>query len=437
MRASTHRNVRRLAASSIALLALGLQANTVVGTAVAAPNTSTAAIAPATVANSSTASYAFTLTNTSGLTGTVLPLGSAQVTLPAGWGQPTFTSLPSGWTVAQNGGGTWCVSSAAGLPSGQSATFNYTELAQSTAGTATFATAAFIGQNCSLTLGAFPYDGSQPTVNVDTLSYTQQTLAGVTTKALTPGFTVVAKNAGGNVDTSFTEPVKLSIGTNPGGETSFTSATATPTNGAATFANVTLNKVSSSGYTLNASSDGSPGVATQSIFIQPAGTAVVCPPNQTCDTGLVHTPGASPTSAEAVGASGPSTDVVDLAIGVPNISCAGMSVPTNPAPLGVFVADFNRHMTVTVYYDRDQDNDPPSQYTTPLSPANYQPVCFQGSPGTGDPSTPTILHACTSTSGGFGAPSPCIQAEYVNPHGNEYKIVLSLNPDPDPKITMP
>lgn len=511
MNSTSHRRVRALATAVIGVLGIGLQVDTM---ASATPNTSTAAIAPGSVAAGSTAAYNFTITNTSGLTGNVLPLGSFRVTLPAGWGQPTFGTLPAGWTVASNSAGSWCLSDAAGLPSGTSATFPYTEAAPAVAGTGTFLTSAFVGQNCSLTLGTIPYDGSQPSVTVDNLAFTTapssgavgqpltyavtaqtasgstdadyaepitltssgpispatQTVtptggvasfaasysspgsftatatsdgasvssaaasidqlvfiahstSGVVNKPITPGYTVQAQNASGAADTSFSQPITLSLGKNPT-NISFTPITQTPSNGQTTFT-PTLTAVGE-GYTFLASSNGSTGVESQPVFVTPNATSVACQPNQTCDTGKVQG-STKTTEVDVKGASGSQYDVVSVAVGVSQVICAGATDAQ-----GVFFGDFNRPMTVSLVYDKDKSGDALSEFTVKQAPTSkyYKPVCYQAASG------PILkLPACSTN----GNTAPCVTAEYTENNGDTSDIMAVINApaDPDPKITMP
>jgi hypothetical protein len=439
------RSLRRPAryAATVATGALAVSAAlgaTVAGPALAGPNASTGALSPGSVATASNATYAYTLTNTttaSSPTG-ILTLSSALVDVPAGYGTPTgFTSTNPTWsatvTTDPNTGGPALCLSGSGLAPGGTVTIGFTDVAPASPAVTTWSTLASTFSGCQLLfLGNFPFNGSQPQVAVDKLVYFAHSTSGVVSKPITPGFTVEAQDASGTRDSAFTRPITLKLGQNPGGATPFTT-TVNASSGDATFT-PTIDKIGS-GYTVLASSDSSPGVSSEPIYITSAAKSVACNPGASCDTGVVAPTGHTTTAAEAIGAAGPASDVVSIAVGdKPAISC-GTNSGTAPPALDVFVGDFNRHLTVKALYDRDTDGDPFSGFTKALSPSAFRGVCFQGS---NDPA-PHTIGACTGTdANGFGTPEPCIQSEFVEPDDSsahaDLMSVLSLNPDPDPHI---
>ena len=78
---------------------------------------------------------------------------------------------------------------------------------------------------------------------------TAQPPASVVSNATIPLITLTAEDAAGNIVNSFTTPVTIQIGNNPGGATLGGTLTQTPINGVVTFTGLTLNLVGT-GYTL-------------------------------------------------------------------------------------------------------------------------------------------------------------------------------------------
>ena len=77
---------------------------------------------------------------------------------------------------------------------------------------------------------------------------------------IAPAVVVVAQNASGNADTTYTNSVTVTIGANPGGGTLSGTSTVVSSHGVATFSNLSINKVGA-GYTLTAAfGSGSPKV---------------------------------------------------------------------------------------------------------------------------------------------------------------------------------
>jgi hypothetical protein len=103
------------------------------------------------------------------------------------------------------------------------------------------------------------------------LTFTTQPTTRTAGLAITPAIVVTAKDAAGNVATSFTGNIVLGIQTNLGGSSLSGTLTVAAVAGVATFSNVSLNKVGT-GYALQASSAGLTP-ATSSAFNITAGTA--------------------------------------------------------------------------------------------------------------------------------------------------------------------
>jgi len=68
---------------------------------------------------------------------------------------------------------------------------------------------------------------------------------------ISPAVVVVAQNASGNADTTYTNSVTVTIGANPGGGTLSGTSTVVSSHGVATFSNLSINNAGT-GYTLTA-----------------------------------------------------------------------------------------------------------------------------------------------------------------------------------------
>ena len=68
---------------------------------------------------------------------------------------------------------------------------------------------------------------------------------------INPAVVVVAQNASGNADTTYTNSVTVTIGANPGGGTLSGTSTVVSSHGVATFSNLSINNAGT-GYTLTA-----------------------------------------------------------------------------------------------------------------------------------------------------------------------------------------
>jgi hypothetical protein len=135
--------------------------------------------------------------------------------------------------------------------------------------------------------------------------------------AITPAVQVSIEDAQGNVITSATSPVTMSIATNPGGGTLSGTTTVNAVNGIATFANLTINK-SGTGYTLAANATGlttatttlfnvtTGSVAKLAITVQPTNVAAGAPITPAVQVSIEDAQGNVVTSA---------TNSVTMAIG--------------------------------------------------------------------------------------------------------------------------
>src|SRR5207244_3337488 len=105
--------------------------------------------------------------------------------------------------------------------------------------------------------------------------------------AITPAIQVAVQDALGNIVTSFSGTVTVTLGTNAGGGTLAGHTTVTAVNGVATFADLSIDKIGT-GYTLQATGGGltttsgrfdiTPGTAKQPAFtVQPSATAAGAP----------------------------------------------------------------------------------------------------------------------------------------------------------------
>jgi hypothetical protein len=92
--------------------------------------------------------------------------------------------------------------------------------------------------------------------------------------AITPAITIAAHDAQGNVATSFTGSVSLSLGANPGLSTLGGTLTQTAAAGVATFSNITLDKVGT-GYTLVAEAPLLPSLTSSPFDVTPAAAAAL------------------------------------------------------------------------------------------------------------------------------------------------------------------
>jgi hypothetical protein len=100
------------------------------------------------------------------------------------------------------------------------------------------------------------------------LAFTQQPSNTPSGAAISPPIKVEARNDGGGVMLSFTGPITLTIGANPGGGTLSGQTTVNCVNGVATFTDVHIDRPASS-YNLKASSPGLLGATSDAFNIGP------------------------------------------------------------------------------------------------------------------------------------------------------------------------
>ncbi|HEY2377357.1 MAG TPA: post-COAP-1 domain-containing protein [Gemmatimonadaceae bacterium] len=103
------------------------------------------------------------------------------------------------------------------------------------------------------------------------LAFTMQPSNATAGRAISPAVQVTARDASGNVASSYSGTITIALGANPGGGTLSGTTTASVVNGVATFSSLTLTKVGS-GYTLTAAASGLSG-ATSASFSVSAGAA--------------------------------------------------------------------------------------------------------------------------------------------------------------------
>ena|ERR671922_1845209 len=98
----------------------------------------------------------------------------------------------------------------------------------------------------------------------DSLSFAVQPSNATAGNIITPAIQVVARDSLGNVDSSFTAAITISIATNPVGGILSGTTSATPVNGIAQFGDLTIDKAGT-GYVLRASASGA-ATASSSAF---------------------------------------------------------------------------------------------------------------------------------------------------------------------------
>lgn len=137
--------------------------------------------------------------------------------------------------------------------------------------------------------------------SVSKLAFITQPTNASSTVSISPAVQVAAQDSGGNTVTSYSGPITVAIGNNPGSGTLSGTTSVAAVNGVSTFTNLSINKAAS-GYTLNATGTGLSS-ATSSAFNITVGSA----------TQLVFT--VAPTNATAAVAISPSVEVTALDAG--------------------------------------------------------------------------------------------------------------------------
>src|SRR5205823_1515698 len=87
-------------------------------------------------------------------------------------------------------------------------------------------------------------------------------------------FKVAMDDASGHVDTTFTGPVTVALGANPGSATLLGTLTVNALLGVATFSTLSIN-TAASGYTLAATASGLPAVQSAAFNVTPAAPSLV------------------------------------------------------------------------------------------------------------------------------------------------------------------
>ena len=106
------------------------------------------------------------------------------------------------------------------------------------------------------------------------LEMTTSVATTVAGQLLSTAFTVRAVDAAGNVVTSYANPIVVALGNNPGGATLLGTRTVTPTNGVATFDDLSIQKAAS-GYSLVATSQGLSSSTSNSFSVTNAAAAIM------------------------------------------------------------------------------------------------------------------------------------------------------------------
>ena len=125
------------------------------------------------------------------------------------------------------------------------------------------------------------------------LAFTGSTSTGTAGAVLTPGWTVEARDAAGNLVTSFTGPVTVALTNGPVAATLGGTATVNAVGGIATFANLTVDLVAPS-WILSATSVGLTSASSGTFSITPAAAATIALASGGGQTATVATPVAQP-----------------------------------------------------------------------------------------------------------------------------------------------
>ncbi len=225
-----------------------------------------------TIAAGSAAQLTFTVQPSTTVAGTAMST-SVKVTAQDALGN-TVTGYASTITVAITAG-TGTVG----------ATLAGTTTASPTNGVATFSglsidktgrTSSGTGYTLSATSGALPSGTSDPfDINVGppaTLAFTTQPAITAAGAGFAPLVEVSARDAAGNVVTTFTGTVTVAIGTNPTGASLIGTAAIAAVGGVATFPTIHINQVGA-GYTLSASATSIAGAVSGAFVITPGPAA--------------------------------------------------------------------------------------------------------------------------------------------------------------------
>ena len=129
--------------------------------------------------------------------------------------------------------------------------------------TGAFGTAAPVATSGSFDVTALPTSGS-----ASRLAFTQQPQNTSAGSPIVPAVQVAAKDSAGNTVSSFSSPITITLGANPGNATLSGTPTVSPVNGVATFSNLVLDRPQS-GYKLTASAAGLPSATSATFLVTP------------------------------------------------------------------------------------------------------------------------------------------------------------------------
>src|SRR5437899_1503689 len=240
------------------------------------------------------------------------------------------------------------------------------------------------------------------------LVFTVQPTTTVAGAAITPAVQVSALDAAGNPVPSFTGPVTVALGNNPGGSTLGGTTTVAAVGGVASFGNLTLDKTSS-GYGLTATAAGLSST-TSSSFTITAGTAtrlVFGTQPTTTIAGRQISPAVKVRALDALGNLVPGfTGSVSVALGA-NPGGGTLSGTTPVAAVGGVATFFDLSINKTG-----------SGYTLTASASGFAPVtssAFDITPGTATQLVFTVQPSTTVA----GAPiTPAVQVTALDAAGN-------------------
>ena len=177
---------------------------------------------------------------------------------------------------------------------GPAATLQGNTTVSTTNGVATFTNLAIVGPAGSYTINFTGADlvgvtSSPVQITVGSpakLAFTTEPSDVAAGAAITPAIQVTVQDAQGQRVTTATNPVTLSLSTNPGGATLGGVLTTNAVNGVATFSNVTLNRAGS-GYVLRAASTGLTGATSTAFDVTSGGASTLTAANTVPATSTV------------------------------------------------------------------------------------------------------------------------------------------------------
>jgi hypothetical protein len=117
------------------------------------------------------------------------------------------------------------------------------------------------GKNGGITIG-----GTGGGTGAGVLSFAVQPSSATAGNIITPPIQVTVRDSLGNVDTSFTAAITITIAVNPAGGTLSGTASVAPVNGISQFGDLSINQAGT-GYVLRASASGATDVSSNSFNI--------------------------------------------------------------------------------------------------------------------------------------------------------------------------